>query len=89
MTKKIKNIHPGDVLKEEFLIPMSISVSVTLSEALPANVLERRTKPLPSNTMPSVTRGQSLRFSFDRPYCALGLAAAPPLQSKCWSGHTA
>lgn len=26
MNKKIKNIHPGDVLKEEFLIPMSISV---------------------------------------------------------------
>ena len=26
MTKKIKNIHPGDVLKEEFLIPMNISV---------------------------------------------------------------
>ncbi|MBP7280296.1 MAG: HigA family addiction module antidote protein [Leptospiraceae bacterium] len=26
MTKKIKNIHPGEVLKEEFLIPMNISV---------------------------------------------------------------
>lgn len=27
MTKKLKNIHPGEILLEEFLLPMSISQS--------------------------------------------------------------
>lgn len=26
MTEKLKNIHPGEVLKEEFLLPLGITV---------------------------------------------------------------
>ena len=40
------------------------------------NILERRTNPLPSSTSPRVTSGQSERFSFERPWAALGLPAA-------------
>ena len=58
--------------------PLSMSASVALSATLPANILERRTNPLPSSTSPRVTSGQSERFSFERPWAALGLPAAAP-----------
>ena len=54
------------------LVPSSVPPSFTL----PAKVRERRTKPLPSSTRPSVTNGQSLRISLERPFLALGLTAA-------------
>jgi hypothetical protein len=40
--------------------PVSIPANVDPSGTLPAKVLERRTKPLPSST--NVTKGQSVRF---------------------------
>src|SRR5471032_2688254 len=58
--------------------PLSMSWSVLPSPTFPGNIFERRTKPLLSSTMPRVTSGQSVRFSFERPRAALGLSAAAP-----------
>jgi len=55
---------------------------VVPSVAAPSKVWERRTKPLPSSTSHRATSGQSLRFSLERPRCALGLGAAPPLEKR-------
>jgi len=53
---------------------IDLTVSKVLASAtLPAKVYVMRTKPLPSRTSPSVTSGQSLRFSFERPRFALPL----------------
>src|SRR5450631_3386384 len=69
------NHHQGalrriQILQQGFRVPASLT--------LPAKVCERRTKPLPSRTKPSVTSGQSGRFSFERPRRAFVLCGTSP-----------
>jgi len=58
--------------------PSSISANVAGSLALPGNTWLLSGKPLPSRTRPKVTKGQSLRFSLERPNWALGFCAHWP-----------
>ncbi len=58
-----------------------MDVGVPVSDALPAKVCERRTRPLSSSTNPGVTSGQSLRLSFERPRLALPFPLASPSKS--------
>ena len=58
--------------------PASIFCSVVASLTLAANIRPRLGKPLTSSTNPKLTKGQSLRFSLDRPRLAWSIPAATP-----------
>ena len=57
-----------------------MACSVPPSATLPARTLERRAKPLASSTRPSVSGGQSWRFSLEWPRRASGCRSAAPSQ---------
>ena len=73
MPASITTVAPGAACR-----PVSMSLSVVGSLALPAKNCTRRTKPLASNAMARVTSGQSLRHSLLCPRLALLTPAATP-----------